>query len=427
MIELFEMQRKKAVLVGVRLGRDREFEIAMQELYGLSEACGYEAAGEVTQNLERAEIATYIGSGKVKEIKDELYLSGAETVIFLNALTPSQLSNLAKLLEAEVLDKTSLILTIFGERAKTAEAKMQVEYAKLEYMLPRLSGLRQNLSRQGGTGGSMSNKGSGEKQIELDRRHIEKRMAELRRGLAAVEKSRETLRKKRRGTGIPLVALVGYTNAGKSTLLNRMIDTYCPDEHKKVLEKDMLFATLDTTVRRITPGNNKDFLLSDTVGFIHDLPHDLVKAFRSTLEEAKLADLLIQVVDYSDENYKRHMEVTEKTLKELSAGHIPMIYAMNKADRGPHPELTPLVSGDRIYLSAKTGAGIPELTELITEKLFGNFTECEFLIPYADGAAEHVLRTKAQVLMSEYREDGIYLKCSLDRKLLSGLKQYVLL
>lgn len=458
MVENQVLERKRAVLVGVNIGADAQFDVSMQELAGLAEACGYEPADRITQRLSQPENATYIGPGKVQEVKEALYLCDAESVLVLNALSPAQLANLTKELEAEVLDKTGLILNIFGERARSAEAKMQVEYARLQYMLPRLVGLRQNLSRQGGTGGSMSNKGSGEKQIELDRRHIEKRMAELRRGLAAVESDRETMRKRRRSAGIPLVSLVGYTNAGKSTLLNQMLDTYCPDEEKRVMEKDMLFATLDTTVRKIGLGNGRDFLLSDTVGFIHDLPHDLVKAFRSTLEEARLSDLLLQVVDCSDPHYERQIAVTEQTLRELGAGHIPMIYVMNKADKALSAEQEtdrtdgaenasretgtaaagtelheggwerplPYVTGNRIYLSAKTGAGIEELTELITEQLFGKRICCSFLIPYSDASAEHRLRAASEVLGTEYREDGIYMRCRLEKEKLSAFQPYAL-
>lgn len=438
MIELKETNENKAVLAGVCFGEEREFGASMRELAGLAEACGYLAADQVTQNLARADNAFFVGSGKVQEIREALYASGADTVIFLNALSPAQLSNLAKELEAEVLDKTGLILRIFGERARTAEARMQVEYAKLQYALPRLSGLRQNLSRQGGTGGSMSNKGSGEKQIELDRRHIEKRMAELRRGLAAVESGRETMRRKRQNSGLPLVSLVGYTNAGKSTLLNRMLDRWNGDEahpeaHKRVLEKDMLFATLDTTVRKISPGGGKEFLLSDTVGFIRDLPHDLIRAFRSTLEEARLSDLLLQVVDCSDPDWQRHVEVTEETLRELGAGELPMIYVMNKADRctaeshpdGETPGALPRISGERrIYLSAANGVGIDELTSLIVKRLYGDRTEETFLFPYSEGAAENRIREQAELLETEYREDGIYLRCRLSKRLLEEFAGY---
>ena len=427
MIENIEKTERRAVLAGVQTGDGVSFTRSMEELWALAEACGYVPSARVTQRLSHPEAATYVGTGKLEEIRQELYLTEAETVIFLNTLTPSQLSNLARELEAEVLDKTGLILQIFGERARTAEARMQVEYARLEYTLPRLAGLRKNLSRQGGTGGSMSNKGAGETQLELDRRYIEKRMAELRRRLAAVESGRETMRKRRREARLPLVSLVGYTNAGKSTLLNRLLDTCGSEEKKKVLAKDQLFATLDTTVRRITTEGNRDFLLADTVGFLHDLPHDLIKAFRSTFEEARLSDLLLEVVDCSEEGYERQMEVTEKTLRELSAGAIPRICVMNKADKSEYAGRLPHISGNRIYLSAKEGTGIPELLDMIEKKLFGNLLECAFLIPYGEGRAEHLLRSRAEVLETSYREAGVYLKCRLDRRLLSEVKQYALL
>lgn len=417
--------QRRAILVGARKYDNTSFDVSMQELRGLAEAMNLSVVSEVIQNVISEDSATYIGSGKVEEIKGMLFTLDADLVIFNNTLTPSQLSNLSHDLETEVLDRTNLILNIFGERARTREARMQVDYAKLKYMLPRLSGLRQNLSRQGGTGGSMSNKGSGETQIELDRRHIEKQMAELRRGLEDLETSRATQRKKRENSGLPLVALVGYTNAGKSTMMNQMIDTFCPDEEKKVFVKNMLFATLDTTVRKITPEGRKDFLLSDTVGFINDLPHDLVKAFRSTLEEALYSDLILEIIDASDPNYQMHMEVTGRTLKELGAGHIPIIYVMNKADR-TLPEI-PLIHDDTIYLSAKSGAGLPELLDMIEQKLYSGYFTCEMLLPYTDGAVENVLRENAQIIDSKYRDDGIYLKLSLSHELLQRYKKYVML
>ena len=426
MIETECREGRRAILVGVRIGKANRFDACMQELGRLAEACALVPAGTLVQNLDRPEAATYLGSGKLGELKALAAEAEADCVIFLNALSPAQLSNLARALELEVLDKTNLILQIFDQRARTAEARMQVEYARLEYMLPRLVGLRQNLSRQGGTGGSLSNKGSGEKQIELDRRHIEKRMSELRRGLRQVESGRETQRKKRQASGLPLVALAGYTNAGKSTLMNRMLTDYQADETKQVFEKDMLFATLDTTVRRIMPGDNRDFLLSDTVGFLEDLPHDLIQAFRSTLGEIRLADLILQVVDYSDEEYLQHIAVTEKTLQELGAAHIPMIYVMNKADKVPALTELPLIHGDRIFLSAKKGIGIPALTQLIQNHLFGAQLRRQFLIPYKDAAAEHLLRSEASVLGSEYRAEGIWMDCRLSERIFARAKAYAL-
>ncbi len=426
MVETNTEMKRRAILVGASIGGEEGLDIDMQELRGLCEACDVEAVGELTQNLSHEDSAYYIGSGKVEELKQALYLNDGNLVVVNNTLSPSQLANLAHDLEVEVIDRTNLILNIFAERARSREARMQVDYAKLKYMLPRLVGLRQNLSRQGGTGGSMSNKGSGETQIELDRRHIEKQMAELRRGLREITQNRETQRKKRKQSDLPLVALVGYTNAGKSTVMNRMLKEYSSDSEKQVEAKDMLFATLDTTVRRISPKEQKDFLLSDTVGFINKLPHDLVDAFRSTLEEALYADLILEIIDYSDPNYRMHMEVTEKTLKDLGASHIPVLYVMNKSEeKFPISDL-PMIRGDKIYLSAKTGTGMEELLQEIERKLLEGYFNAEFLIPYDKGAVENLLREKGRVKSTKYEEDGIHIIAEINQELLQRCKEYLL-
>lgn len=357
-------RKERALLIGVNLNDGEDFERSMQELGNLAEACGMEVAGQIVQNLPQLHTALYMGKGKLSEVQQFLDEEEVDVLIFDRSLSPSQMRNLQNILDYPILDRTTLILEIFATRAQTREAKLQVESARLQYVLPRLTGMHKALSRQGG-GSGLANKGAGEKKLELDRRRIEKRMAELRKELDKISKERETQRKQRQGSGIPRVALVGYTNAGKSTLMNRMLDKYTRDASKKVLEKDMLFATLDTTVRRIRTGPKEEFLLSDTVGFIHQLPAGLVKAFRSTLEEAREADLLLHVLDYSDESYRKQREVTEETLTELGAGDIPVIYVYNKADRCMEADQLPTVRGNRIYMSAKSGAGIPELVEMI--------------------------------------------------------------
>lgn len=321
-----ETERKEqALLVGINNMEDEDdFDRSMEELERLAQACNMETVGILTQKLETVNNALYLGSGKVQELKEFAENIDADIIVFDNSLTPTQLRNLQQILKKPILDRTSLILDIFSERARTREAKLQVETAKLQYLLPRLVGMHEALSRQGG-GSGLANKGAGEKKLELDRRKIEHRLAELRRELEEVAEERETQRKKRLASSLPLVALVGYTNAGKSTLLNRMIDKYAGDESKKVLEKDMLFATLETTVRKIELPDRRKFLLSDTVGFIHKLPPSLIKAFRSTLEEIKNADLLLHVIDYADKNYKKQIAVTEKTLEELGCASIPVI------------------------------------------------------------------------------------------------------
>ena len=419
-------RKRRAVLVGARIGNisEEDFDIGMAELKGLVKACNIEPVFRATQNLLREDSATFIGSGKVEEVKNLVLECEADVVIFNNQLSPSQMVNLSKALDVEVIDRTGLILNIFAERAKTKEARLQVDYAQLKYMLPRLVGLRANLSRQGGTGGSLSNKGSGEKQIELDRRKIEKEMAFLRKELAEVEKTRELQRGRRTSSGIPLVALVGYTNAGKSTLMNKMIDLYGTDASQKVFVQDMLFATLDTTVRKLETKTGRSFLLSDTVGFINDLPTDLVNAFHSTLEEALFADLIVEVVDSSDPNHIMHSEVTSKTLSQLGAGDIPKITVMNKAEVLENITI-PKVNDDKIYISAKSGVGVEELVALIERKLNAALKLCNLLIPYDRSGIESQIRSSAKLVNIEYQENGIAIEAYLDAENYGRYKEYI--
>ncbi len=401
-------QDERAILAGVDLEDDPHFDRAMSELKSLAEACEMTVVGIITQKLPSVNKALYMGPGKVQELKEFIGLQEADIVIFDNALSPSQLRNLQNELGKPILDRTSLILDIFSRRARTRESKLQVESAKLQYLLPRLVGMHEALSRQGG-GSGLANKGAGEKKLELDRRKIEHRIAELRKELEVVSGERATQRKKRMQSGIPLVSLVGYTNAGKSTLMNALLDVYGAESEKKVLEKDMLFATLDTTVRCINLPNKRTFLLSDTVGFIHSLPTMLVKAFRSTLEEAAGADLLLQVIDCSDEDFEQQIEVTENTLKELECGHVPMIYIFNKADLAGK-EYPRIIGNNRIYMSAGQKRGIQELTDLIEAALYGNDREASYLIPYDKAAVASYLMGNSLIKETSYRENGIYVR-----------------
>ena len=425
---------EKAFLVGVNLNDGEDYLLSLEELDALAQACDMEVVGIAEQTLPEVHKAYYIGTGKVDEVKEMAMDCGADVIIFDNSLSPMQLRNLRERLEKPVLDRSTLILDIFAGRARSREAKLQVEVARLQYMLPRLVGLHAALSRQGGGTGSLSNKGAGEKKLELDRRVLERRLTQLRRELKEVGEERQTQRKRRAGSGMPRVALVGYTNAGKSTLLNAMLDLYGSDEtdveEKKVMEKDMLFATLDTTVRKIAPDNHHAFLLSDTVGFIHKLPHNLVEAFHSTLEEAKEASLLLQVVDYSDPHYKEQIAVTNQTLRELGADGIPMIYVYNKADlvspdkipgmAGAEPgQVTaalPQVTENSIYLSAKERIGMEELIGLIEKKLAGGYLECTLLIPYTDGRVVSYLNENGVVSRTEYLEEGVkmWVNCRME-------------
>lgn len=419
---------ERALLVGMNLNDGEDYKLSLEELESLANACDMEVVGVVEQNLPEIHKAFYIGTGKVEEVKEEALEQEADVVVFDNSLSPIQIRNLQDKIEKPILDRSTLILDIFAKRARSREAKLQVEVARLQYMLPRLVGLHAALSRQGGASGAMSNKGAGEKKLELDRRVLEHRLSEYRRELKEVSAQRKTQRKQRAAAGLPRVALVGYTNAGKSTLLNAMLELYGAEEidveEKKVMEKDMLFATLDTTVRRVEPENHHAFLLSDTVGFIHKLPHHLVEAFQSTLEEAKEADLLLQVVDYSDPHYKEQIAVTEETLKKLGADGIPMLYIYNKADKVSAEDIPgvsgtdnpnasdklPVVEQGSIYLSAKERIGMEELIMLIEEKLSNGYQECILLIPYTDGKAVSYLNENAVVYDMQYQADGVCMR-----------------
>lgn len=434
---------EKAFLVGVNLNDGEDYQLSLEELGALAQACDMEVVGIAEQTLPEVHKAFYIGTGKVEEVKELALECDADVIIFDNSLSPMQLRNLQERLEKPVLDRSTLILDIFAGRARSREAKLQVEVARLQYMLPRLVGLHAALSRQGGGSGSLSNKGAGEKKLELDRRVLERRLTELRRELKNVSAERMTQRKRRAGAGMPRIALVGYTNAGKSTLMNAMLDLYGSDEidveEKKVMEKDMLFATLDTTVRKIEPENHHTFLLSDTVGFIHKLPHNLVEAFHSTLEEAREADVLVQVVDYSDRHYREQIAVTNQTLKELGAEGNPMIYVYNKADLVSPDDVPglagvvqeqlcahlPVVTENSIYLSAKNRIGMEELIGLIEKKLSGGYKECTMLIPYTDGRAVSYLNENGIVYESEYLEEGVQLRVNCRQSDYQYYQKYV--
>ena len=406
----------RALIVGVNIntdGKSKSFRLAMDEMMSLVKACNMEPVGRIEQNMEYANTSTYIGAGKVEEVYDMVRSLEADIVVFDNGLSPIQLRNLQRELDCPVMDRTTLILEIFSTRARTREAKLQVEVARLQYMLPRLVGLHDALSRQGGASGAMSNKGAGEKKLELDRRRLEQRLTSMKRELESIAGERKIQRRKRAESGIPRVALVGYTNAGKSTIMNSLLAAYADNEEKKVFEEDMLFATLDTTVRRIAPPDKNAFLLSDTVGFISNLPHGLVKAFRSTLEEVKEADLLLQVIDYADENYMDHIKVTEDTLRDLGAEKIPMIYVFNKADLCGMGEFATVQGSDKIYMSAKSQNGMETLLTLITGKLSGGYRDCELMIPYQRGDIVAYLNDNSVVHEMDYRENGVYMKANM--------------
>ena len=416
---------ERAIVVGVNLKKDEHFEYGLEELHNLAEALNVEVVGEVTQNLDRVNSAHYVGKGKIDEIKAFYDEADANLVIFNDELSPSQIRNLEEALDCKVIDRTMLILDIFARRAKSKEAQMQVELAQLQYMLPRLIGLRASLGRQGGgTGGGFQNRGAGETKLELDRRKIEDQIAKIRRDLEHVKEQRVTQRKQRKKNEVPVVSIVGYTNAGKSTVMNRLLAKTGQLDDKQVFEKDMLFATLETSVRQIRLPDQKEFLLTDTVGFVSKLPTHLVKAFRSTLEEAREADLLLHVVDVSNEEYRYMMDVTNETLHAVGVEDVPTLELYNKADLA---DLNyPRVSGNSLWISAKEGKGLDELLEMVRTHIFADYKTCRMLIPYERGDIVSYLNEQASVQTSEYEEEGTLLKVELRQSDYERYQEFVL-
>ncbi len=423
---------EKALIVALDLGNDAEFYYDLEELSLLCEACDMEVVGSIIQRADSLNKAFFIGTGKVLEVKEEAEEKNAEIVVFNDSLSPMQVRNLQNEIGLPILDRTTLILDIFSKRARTREAKVQVETARLQYLLPRLQGLHAALSRQGGSGGSgFSNKGAGEQKKELDRRHIENRLHQLRRELEDIEHDKQVQRKKRDSSGIPRVSLVGYTNAGKSTLMNRMLSLCESDEEKQVFEKDMLFATLETTVRKIETEKNKCFLLSDTVGFIHKLPHGLVKAFRSTLDEVKETDLLLVVVDYSDEHHKTQLRVVKDTVKELEAADREIFYVFNKVDKADTDVSRaamqkPVVRENAIYMSAHKEEHIRTLVQVLMEKLYQDYEKAEFLFPYEKSGLIHQLKENAQEVTMEYLTEGTKVSALCGKREIVVFEEYLI-
>lgn len=420
-----EVLVERAVLVGVHEQKDEHFAYAMEELKNLAEAIAVEVVGEVTQNLERRHPSHYVGKGKIEEIRHFYEELDANLVIFNDELSPSQIRNMEQELQCKVIDRTMLILDIFARRARTSESRMQVELAQLQYMLPRLVGLRASLGRQGGgTGGGLQNKGAGETKLELDRRKIEDQIAKLGRDLDHVKDQRDTQRKQRKKSGTPVVSIVGYTNAGKSTLMNKLLMKMDAENAKQVYEEDMLFATLDTSVRNVKLIDNKQFILTDTVGFVSRLPTHLVKAFRSTLEEARDADLLLHVVDVSNTEHSYMMEVTNDTLQAVGVENVETLNIYNKTDLAGirYPE----VSDDSVWISAREGKGLDELVELIKKKIFGQYRTCKLLIPFDRGDIVSYLNDKANVKSTEYEEDGTLMTVEMDVSERTKFEQFII-
>lgn len=392
----------KGILVGVQYPQmTYDFDISMQELKQLAYACDIEVKAVVTQNLDTISPQYYIGKGKVMEIKE--LVEQDDIVIFNEELTPLQIKNLTDQCQVEVTDRSDLILRIFASRAKTKEAKLEVGIARLQYLLPRLAGMKQNLySQQGG----MGFRGSGEKQIELDRRRIRRQLTQAKRELAMIEKQRQTQRQLRKHHQEKVVCLVGYTNSGKSSLLNALTS-------KKVYEKDMLFATLQTSSRRVYMKKHH-VIMSDTVGFIHQLPHSFVQSFRSTLEEVKDADLLIHVIDASSPYYHNQTETTLSVLKELDALDIPMIYVYNKMDLVHQPIVHE--QGICIDVSVKEKKRLDDLENMIIDILFKDYELISVYIPYEEGHIFSEIEYQYEILHTEYLEKEIYVSFYVNQK-----------
>ena len=407
-------RKTKAFIAGANLN-DPNFDYYMSELANLTEAANMEVVGQARQNEEHIIAGTYFGLGKINEIKDMAHGLKAKVLILNDELTPVQIRNLEKLTKLRVIDRTELILEIFSKRARTKQAKLQVQLARLQYELPRLHPSENTLDQQrgngGSTGGGFANRGAGESKLELNRRTIGKQISIIKRELQAIDKQEQIKAKRRNQNHIPKVALVGYTNAGKSTTMNGLLKEFSKHSDKQVFVKNMLFATLDTNVRRIDLENNFSFILSDTVGFISKLPHNLIESFKATLQEVKDADLLINVVDASDPNMIQMIRTTQNVLNEIGVKNTPMITAYNKADKSQRNY--PQIEGSGILYSAIDTKSIETLADLITKRIFSNYKRINLLLPLSAGKILSYLHENAQVLKESYQNDGVHIAVRL--------------
>lgn len=406
MIEL-KQETEKVILIGVSLEDTDDTKASLAELEELVQTAGAQVAGVVIQNREAVHQATYIGKGKIDEVRELLIETGADGIICDDELSPSQQNNLTELLDTKVMDRTLLILDIFAQHSSTSEGKIQVELAQLKYRQSRLTGFGRSMSR---LGGGIGTRGPGEKKLEMDRRLIKNRIDQLTAELKEVRKHRQVTREQRSRNHVPVAAIVGYTNAGKSTLLNTLTNA-------GVLEEDKLFATLDPTTRTLKLPQGQKLLLTDTVGFIRKLPHHLIEAFKSTLEEAKYADLILHVVDASDPQMDTQMYITYETLQGLGITGKPIITVFNKMDQSA-PEILPRdFKADRtVAISAKYGTNLEELLHILEEALRAGQMFVERLYPYQDAGKIQFLREYGELLTEEYREDGIFVQGYIPKK-----------
>ena len=407
-----------AVLAGVDTGA-YDMDASMEELRELAASAGYESAGILTQKRPEPDAATCLGAGRLEELAEFVRNSGADAVIFDHELSPLQIRNLEQQLDRPVIDRTMLILDIFAQRAVSAEGKLQVELAQLRYQLPRLAGRGVQLSRQGGGGGGGggARRGAGESKKEVDRRHIQRRITALSRQLEELAQRRQRLRERRRKDGVTTVAIVGYTNVGKSTLLNALTQA-------GVLAEDKLFATLDPTARGLELPDGRRVMLIDTVGLLRRLPHHLVEAFRSTLEEAAQADLILSVCDAASGEAPQQMAVTRELLAQLGAERLPVLTVLHKCDL--LPELPQGLEGDCVPISARTGAGLPELLEAVARALPPSHLRAKLLLPYSAGELEARILRDGKIFLREYTPQGVQLEANVPVELIHLVKEYII-
>lgn len=408
-----EEVEEKVILVGVSLSEGDDAEDSLLELAELVKTAGAQVAGTAIQNRDSIHPGTYVGTGKLQEIRQMIVEFGATGIVCDDELSPAQIRNMEDALDTKVMDRTLIILDIFAARASTSEGKIQVELAQLKYRLSRLTGLGTSLSR---LGGGIGTRGPGEKKLEMDRRLIKTRIAQLNRELAEVRKHREVTRGQRNRNQTKVAAIVGYTNAGKSTLLNHLTNA-------DVLEEDKLFATLDPTTRNLKLDSGQEILLTDTVGFIRKLPHHLVEAFKSTLEEAKYADLIIHVVDTSNPQKEKQMHIVYETLDMLGVKEKKIVTLFNKLDKVEEPEILHDFKADKtLRISARTGEGLAEFKEVLEEILREDKKLLEGIFPYDQGGQLTIIRKYGELLEEDYRESGIYVKAFVPVELYKNLE-----
>ena len=409
-----EKRPERALLAAVDTG-EYDAEASLAELYELVRSAGAEPCGAMTQKRPSPDTATCVGSGMMEEIASYCKNYDIDLLVFDCELSPTQIRNIESISDVRTIDRTMLILDIFASRARSSEGKLQVELAQLKYMLPRLGGKGTSLSR---LGGGIGTRGPGETKLETDRRHIRRRISKLKEQLEEVEKRRGQIQRRRQKNGVITVALVGYTNAGKSTLMNALTQA-------GVLAKDMLFATLDPTARALKLPCGKTVMLIDTVGLVRRLPHHLVEAFHSTLEQAATADIILNVCDASSSEAQAHLDVTRTLLAELGCGGRPIIPVLNKCDLVPSLHDLPMI-GKAVRISAKTGRGLDALLESIEENLPVKTTRVELLLPFAQGGLAAKLRKDGTILQEEYTADGLKLTAQVDPVLLHLVQDYVI-